>query len=290
MRHRDATRGISISTVGVDSVWPPGPPGGAGAEAGQGGERLQKILAQAGLGSRRTCEEMVMAGQVTVNGQVAHIGQRADAAHDHISVDGIPLPVRQGQAYYLVNKPVGVICTASDPQGRPTVLDLVPPVPRVFTVGRLDVASAGLIILTNDGDLAYHLAHPAFGIDKEYVVEVEGTPAREAVGRLRRGVLLEDGLTEPANVQVLAPNALRIVVHEGRNRQVRRMCEAVGHPVVSLLRTRIGPVADRALGPGEFRPLTTKEIRQLWEAAAKVPERGRRPRPGPKAAPPAGSH
>jgi 23S rRNA pseudouridine2605 synthase len=237
----------------------------AGAE--QEGERLQKILAQAGLGSRRTCEQMVSDGRVMVNGTIAHLGQRAAAAHDRIDVDGVPLPVREGLAYYLLNKPVGVICTASDPQGRRTVLDFVPPAPRVFPVGRLDAATGGLLVLTNDGELAHQLTHPAFGVEKEYVVEVEGPLSREEVGRLRRGVQLDDGVTAPADVHVLGPNSARIVIHEGRNRQVRRMCEAVGHPVRALARTRIGPVADRSLGPGRSRPLTTLEIRDLWMAA-----------------------
>jgi 23S rRNA pseudouridine2605 synthase len=239
-------------------------------------ERLQKVLAQAGVGSRRVCELMVIEGRVTLNGEVAQVGQRADPARDHITVDGIPLPVREGLAYYLLNKPTGVICTASDPQGRPSVLDLVPEVPRVFTVGRLDLASTGLLVLTNDGDLAYQLTHPAYGVEKEYVVEVEGDLSREALGRLRRGVLLEDGVTAPASVQLLRPDAARIVVHEGRNRQVRRMCEAVGHPVRSLARTRIGPVSDTALAPGQARPLTTAEVMALWAAARQGAPAGRR--------------
>jgi 23S rRNA pseudouridine2605 synthase len=232
------------------------------------GQRLQKLLAGAGLGSRRYCEQLVEEGRVTVNGEVARVGQRADSAVDRIAVDGIPLPVREGIVYYLLNKPVGVVTSASDPQRRPTVLDLVPAAPRVFPVGRLDIMSEGLLVLTNDGDLAYQLTHPSFGVEKEYVVEVEGHLSREDVGRLRRGVELDDGLTAPARVASLGPRALRITIHEGRNRQVRRMCEAVGHPVRGLARTRVGPISDRALAPGQWRPLTTSEIRALWEAAA----------------------
>ncbi len=231
------------------------------------GERLQKILAQAGLGSRRACEEMIAHGRVAVNGEPAHLGQRTDGARDRIAVDGIPLPVREGMAYYLLNKPAGVICSAADPQGRPTVVDLVPEVPRVFPVGRLDLPSEGLLVLTNDGELAFQLTHPSFGVAKEYVVQVEGVLSREAAGRLRRGVQLEDGPTAPAKVSVLGPNSARIVVHEGRKRQVRRMCEAVGHPVLRLVRTRIGPVADRSLAPGEWRALSVLEVRALWQAA-----------------------
>jgi 23S rRNA pseudouridine2605 synthase len=211
---------------------------------------------------------MIADGRVTVNRSPAHLGQRVDSAVDRIDVDGIPLPVREGLVYYLVNKPAGVICSASDPQGRPKVVDLVPAAPRVFPVGRLDVATEGLIILTNDGELAYQLAHPSFGVAKEYVVEVEGTLSRESIGRLRRGVELDDGLTAPARVVLLRPDAARIVVHEGRNRQVRRMCEAVGHPVRRLVRARIGPVSDRALRPGAARCLSTAEIRDLWQASS----------------------
>jgi 23S rRNA pseudouridine2605 synthase len=249
---------------------------GDGDLAPEPAERLQKVLAHAGLGSRRSCELMVAEGRVTVNGEVAHLGQRADAAHDRITVDGIPLPVRQGLVYYLVNKPPGVICSAPGPERRRTILELVPETPRVFTVGRLDVASAGLIVLTNDGDLAYQLTHPAFGVEKEYVVEVEGALSRDAVGRLRRGVPLDDGMTAPASVQLLRPDAARIVVHEGRNRQVRRMCEAVGHPVRNLVRTRVGPISDPGLAPGQARSLTTAEVMGLWEAASRA-------RPGSRA-------
>lgn len=243
------------------------------------GERIQKILARAGLGSRRACEEMIADGRVSVNGAPARPGQRADTAKDRVAVDGIPVPVREGVVYYLLNKPLGVVCTASDPQGRPTVVDLVPGSPRVFPVGRLDVATEGLIILTNDGDLAYQLTHPSFGVAKEYVVEVDGALSREAVGRLRRGVELDDGVTAPARVSLLGPNRARIVVHEGRNRQVRRMCEAVGRPVRHLVRTRIGPVSDRALRPGQARALTTAEVRGLWEAASRPSARAALPAP-----------
>jgi 23S rRNA pseudouridine2605 synthase len=231
-------------------------------------ERLQKVLAQAGLGSRRACEQLVADGRVTVNGVVAQLGQRADGARDRIAVDGIPVPGRQGLAYYLVHKPAGVICTAADPQGRPTVTSLVPPAPRVFPVGRLDASSEGLIVLTNDGDFAYQLTHPSFGVLKEYVVEVEGKLSRVALGQLRRGVELDDGKTAPAKVSLLGPSAARVTIHEGRNRQVRRMCEAVGHPVRTLVRTRIGPVSDPELAPGTWRHLDGSEIRRLWEAAS----------------------
>ena len=209
------------------------------------------MLARAGLGSRRCCEQMVADGRVTVNGAPAHLGQRVEPRQDRVEVDGIPLPGREDLVYYLLNKPVGVVSTAADPEGRPTVVDLVPRTRHVFPVGRLDVTSEGLLVLTNDGELAYQLTHPAFGVEKEYVVEVEGVLSREALGRLRRGVQLEDGATAPARVQRLGPGSARIVVHEGRNRQVRRMCEAVGHPVRRLVRTRVGPLSDAHLPPGK---------------------------------------
>jgi 23S rRNA pseudouridine2605 synthase len=236
-------------------------------EAGDTGERLQKVLAKSGLGSRRTCEQLIVEGRVRVNGAPARLGQRADGDHDLIEVDGIPLPVRQGLAYYLLNKPVGVVCSAADPQGRQTVLDLLPGSPRVFPVGRLDISSEGLLVVTNDGELAFQLTHPSFSVTKEYVVEVEGKFSKDAVGHLRRGVQLDDGITAPAKVSQLAPNSARISIHEGRNRQVRRMCEAVGNPVRRLVRTRIGPISDPALEPGKWRDLTVREVRDLWQAA-----------------------
>ena len=231
------------------------------------GERLQKVLARTGFGSRRRCEELIEEGRVTVNDATAVLGQRVDVEHDHVAVDGIPVGVRQGLVYYLLNKPRGVVTTASDPQGRPTVIDLVPLEPRVFSVGRLDADTEGLLLLTNDGDLTHRLTHPSFGVEKEYLAEVEGTPSAGALRRLREGVQLEDGLTAPAQASLVPPNALRLVIHEGRNRQVRRMCAAVGHPVVRLVRTRLGPLADRQLKPGEWRPLTLAEVRALGAAA-----------------------
>jgi 23S rRNA pseudouridine2605 synthase len=241
------------------------------------GERLQKILAQAGLGSRRASEELIAAGRVRVNGEVATLGTRADPDADVIEVDGAVLGVRQGLVHYLLNKPAGIVTTARDPQGRPTVVDLVPAEPRVYPVGRLDAATEGLLLLTNDGELAQRLAHPSYGVDKEYLAEVAGTPSRGALRRLREGVDLEDGPTAPAKVSLVGDHTLRITIHEGRKRQVRRMCAAVGHPVRRLVRVRIGPLSDRRLAPGAWRPLTQAEVRALERAAA-----GRRPttRPG----------
>lgn len=230
------------------------------------GERVQKVLARAGLGSRRVCDEMVADGRVKVNGVRAEPGTRVDPETDVVEVDGVAIGVRPGLVYYLLNKPRGVVSTSSDPQGRPTVVELMPGEPRVFTVGRLDADTEGLLLLTNDGDLAQKVAHPSHGVDKEYLAEVDGVPARGALRRLREGVELDDGRTAPAKVSLVGDSALRIVIHEGRNRQVRRMCEAVGHPVRRLVRTRIGPLTDHKLAPGEWRDLTQAEVRELERA------------------------
>ena len=235
------------------------------------GDRLQKVLAAAGVASRRNCEILIEGGHITVNGEIAILGRRVDPTIDLIEIDGIAIGVKPGLVYYLINKPVGVITTASDPEGRSTVVDFVPPEPRVFPVGRLDVDTEGLLILTNDGELTHRLTHPSFGVDKEYLAHVQGKPNAGALKKLREGVELEDGFTAPAKVGVVAPSLLRIVIHEGRNRQVRRMCEAVGHPVVRLIRARIGPLRDDQLQPGEMRQLTQVEVRSLEQAASGKP-------------------
>jgi len=236
------------------------------------GERLQKVLAATGYGSRRICEDLIAAGRVTVNGEVAVLGRRVDADNDHVAVDGAPIGVRPDLVYYLLNKPVGVVTTSRDTHDRPTVVGLVPSEPRVFSVGRLDVDTEGLLLLTNDGDLANRIAHPSHGIEKEYLVEVTGAPVSAgSVRRLREGVVLDDGVTAPARVAQPEPGVLRITIHEGRNRQVRRMCEAVGHRVTRLVRTRIGPIADRSLPPGSWRELTSEEWRSLTAAVAAAP-------------------
>ena len=241
----------------------------ARSEAEGDGERLQKVLARAGIGSRRTCDELIAAGRVLVNGAPARLGQRVDVTSDVVLIDGAPVGIMPGLVYYLLNKPEGVIATASDPEGRPTVMDLLPSSPRVFSVGRLDAATSGLLIMTNDGELAQIVAHPSHGVEKEYLAEVEGDPSPGALRQLREGVEIEPGMTtRPARVARRAPGLLRIVIHEGRNRQVRRMCEAVGHPVRRLIRTRIGPISDAHLQPGEFRELSQKEVRELALAAA----------------------
>lgn len=230
------------------------------------GERLQKVLARAGIGSRRVAEQMIDEGRVRVNGEVAVLGRRVDPEHDVVAVDGTPIGTAQGLAYRLLNKPAGVVATADDPQGRPTVVQLVPAEPRVVPVGRLDADTEGLLLLTNDGQLHHRLTHPSFGVEKEYLAEVEGTLTPGTLQRLRYGIELDDGRTAPARASSPAPNLLKLTLHEGRNRQVRRMCEAVGHPVVRLVRTRIGPLTDPQLRPGTWRDLTRDEVRALERA------------------------
>ena len=226
-------------------------------------DRLQKVLARAGFGSRRVCENLIIDGRVTIDGTLAIIGDKVDPSVVRIEVDGVLAPVAPGLVHYLLNKPAGVVTTASDPEGRPTVLELVPSDPRVFPVGRLDLMTEGLLIITNDGNLAQDLTHPSRGVEKEYLAQVVGDPSPAAVRRLREGVELDDGLTAPAKVSRVTEGVLRLTIHEGRNRQIRRMCEAAGHPVQRLVRTRIGGVGDAGLKPGSWRPLTHKEVSRL---------------------------
>ena len=232
-------------------------------------ERLQKVLARAGIGSRRVCEKLIVDQRVTVNGEIPELGEKVDPETSQIEVDGLKIGVRQDLVYYLVNKPIGIITTSKDPQKRSTVIDLVPTHPRVFPVGRLDADTEGLIFMTNDGDLTHYLTHPSFGIEKEYLVQVEVKPSRNAIRQLRQGVELDDGLTAPAKVSLVDEKLLKIVIHEGRNRQVRRMCESIGHPVIRLVRSRIGPIVDRSLRPGSFRELTNQELRSIRKILSK---------------------
>ncbi len=229
------------------------------------GERVQKVMARVGLGSRRASEILIADGRVAINGETIELGARFKP-EDELSVDGKIYSTQTDAVTYLLNKPTGVITTASDPQGRPTVVGLVPAEPRVFPVGRLDLDTEGLLLLTNDGGLAHRLTHPSFGIEKEYLVEVKGQLSRQAVRKLREGVELEDGMTSPAKAAIVEPNLLKLTIHEGRNRQVRRMCEAVDHPVVRLVRSRIGPIVDPKLKPGFSRRLTGDELLELQRA------------------------
>ncbi len=240
-----------------------------------GPQRLQKYLAQAGLGSRRHCEDLIRAGRVTVDGVVAELGSSVEVDTQRVAVDGREL-TREPLEYWLLNKPRGVVSTAFDPQGRPTVVESVPSRGRVFPVGRLDLSSTGLIVLTNDGELTAHLLHPRYHVDKEYVATVRGTVSPSALGRLREGVDLEDGRTSPAQVEIIASRALRpkaptttlrIVIHEGRKRQVRRMMESVGHVVIALHRRRFDGLTDAGLAVGQARPLSATEVEGLRRAA-----------------------
>jgi 23S rRNA pseudouridine2605 synthase len=250
-----------------------------GRELGRAAEqaaRLQKVLAARGWGSRRVCEELIAAGRVTVNGEPARLGRRVDPETDLIEVDGAPVGTKRDLVHYLLNKPAGVVTTAKDPHGRRTVVDLVPADPRVFPVGRLDADTEGLLLLTNDGELANRIAHPRHGVAKEYLATVADGPVRAAAIRaLRTGVELDDGPAAPAKVSQPSPGVLRITIHEGRNRLVRRMCEAVGHPVTRLVRTRIGPLRDHRLAPGAWRDLTPEEVRRLAQETAHQPHQPR---------------
>jgi len=236
------------------------------------GERLQKVLARVGFGARRVCEELIAEGRATINGAIAILGDRVRDG-DIVRVDGKEIGTRPDLVYYLLNKPAGVITAASDARGRRVVIDLVPADPRVFPVGRLDYETEGLLLLTNDGALTHLVTHPSSGVEKEYLAEVGGVGPSGigpgALRTLREGVELDDGLTAPARVSQPEPGVLRITIHEGRNRQVRRMCEAVGHPVLRLVRLRIGPIADRTLVPGAHRELALEEVRALYSAAGR---------------------
>ena len=245
--------------------------GVSGELASDDGERLQKVLARTGWGSRRECEILIEDGRVKVNDEVAVLGRRVKTATDKVEVDGVTIGVAPGLVYYLLNKPVDVITTAKDTHGRQTVIELVPLEPRVFPVGRLDAETEGLLILTNDGELGHRLTHPSFGIEKEYLAHVDCSSngvSESALKKLRDGIELDDGITSPAEVGQLQPGVLRIVIHEGRNRQIRRMCDVVGHPVERLVRVRVGPLIDRTLAPGKWRHLTTAEVVSLNQATS----------------------
>jgi 23S rRNA pseudouridine2605 synthase len=231
-------------------------------------ERLQKAIAKAGVASRREAERLIAAGRVRVNGQVVTIlGTKVDPERDRIEVDGRPIRT-EAHVYVMLNKPAGYVTTAKDPQGRPTVLDLVASVPqRVFPVGRLDRDTRGLLLLTNDGYLAHRLTHPSFEVVKVYRAKLQGAISRQAVHRLRNGVLLDGRMTAPAQVRVLSRSIdsswIEIAIHEGRNRQVRRMAQAVGFPVIELVRIQFGPLRLGDLPSGNFRYLQEVEVQAL---------------------------
>ena len=230
-------------------------------------ERLQKVLAHAGVGSRRYCEELILQGRVSVDGQtVRELGTKV-GPEQQISVDGQPIQVER-HVYWLVNKPRGYLCTNHDPAGRPLAAELVPHVSqRVYTVGRLDEGSEGLLLLTNDGDLANRLMHPRFGVTKTYVVQVAGRPTKEDVQQLLKGVYLAEGHVRARHVKPLKQQGesfwLRIVLSEGKNREIRRMLARLGHKVMRLRRVAIGPVELGNLKPGKSRPLSAPELRAL---------------------------
>jgi len=231
------------------------------------GVRLQKYLAECGAGSRRRCEDFITAGRVTINGTVATLGQSVEPDSDQISLDGAPV-LRNSKVYVVLNKPKGVITTAQDTHDRRTVIDLVEGVrDRVFPVGRLDFDVAGTLLLTNDGELSHRLTHPSFGVDKVYLAWVEGRATHVAVQKLCAGVDLDDGRTAPAKAAILkherGATLIRLVVHEGRKRLIKRMCAAVGHPVRDLYRVAFGGVSADELRPGEWRYLRTEEIVRL---------------------------
>ena len=233
----------------------------------QDGERLQKVLARAGFGSRRGCEELIREGRVFVNGRVAELGQRADPERDRITVDGKLVRVGHSFTYIALYKPQGVLSAERDDSGNRTVRDLVPLPGRLYPVGRLDLDSEGLILLTNDGELTNLLTHPRYEHSKEYHVDVKGHPTEKTLERWRRGVYLDDRRTAPAEVSVINRKKdhtqLRVVLREGRKRQIRRAAMKLGHPVRRLVRVRIGPIQLGDLTPGQWRSLSDRELSQL---------------------------
>jgi 23S rRNA pseudouridine2605 synthase len=234
--------------------------------------RLQKFLAQAGIGSRRAAEELIRQGRVEVNGEKAELGRGVDPGEDRVCLDGRPVSLARRKILVALNKPGGCVTTASDPQGRLTVLDLLPDFGvRIFPVGRLDFDAEGLLLLTNDGELANRLLHPGYGISKVYDVKIKGHPDKKAIEQLRTGVRIEEGLTSPAGVEIIRelPGAawLRITLHQGWNRQIKRMGLAVGHQVLKIRRIAYGPVHLGRLATGRHRMLRPDEIRRIYKEA-----------------------
>jgi 23S rRNA pseudouridine2605 synthase len=232
--------------------------------------RLNAYLARAGVASRRGADELIKAGRVRVNGEAGRLNTSV-AANDTVELDGEPVSA-QRLAYVLLHKPAGTVTTARDPQGRPTVVDLVGISERVVPVGRLDVDTTGALLLTNDGPLAHRLAHPRYGVEKTYEVEIDGEPDDAVLRRLATGIELEDGRTAPARVRSLGASRIELTIHEGRNRQVKRMCEAVGHPVRRLHRAAYAGLTLEGLEPGQWRELEPSEVERLNRLVA--PRRG----------------
>jgi 23S rRNA pseudouridine2605 synthase len=234
-------------------------------------ERLQRALARAGYGSRRASEELIAGGRVTVNGRTARLGDRVDAERDEVRVDGRRISVDPRLRYLAFHKPHGVTTTMRDAHAERDLRRYLPSGPRVFAVGRLDRDTEGLLLLTNDGLLAHRIAHPSHGVEKEYLAEVEGTVTERHVARLRRGVQLEDGVARAVGARSVGRSgdrgAIRLVMTEGRKREVRRMLDAIGLPVRRLVRTRLGPIRLGKLKPGEVRDLTAEEVRGLYRVA-----------------------
>lgn len=231
--------------------------------------RLQKYMAQCGVASRRKCEEMIKSGQVTINGEVVRdMGVKIDPSHDRVFVNGKRISLEENYVYIMLNKPRGYITTVKDQYNRPIVMDLVKDISeRIYPIGRLDYESEGLLLLTNDGNIAFHLTHPRHQIDKEYVVRVEGCPSSEDIDKLRNGIDIGGFITSPAQVDLIRKNKqtslIRITIKEGKNRQVRRMFDAIGHPVIYLKRIRIGNIKLGNLELGKWRHLTNKELEAL---------------------------
>ena len=240
-------------------------------------DRLQKIMAHAGFGSRRKCEDFIRQGRVTVNGAVAQLGQKADPARDHIAFDGQPVHVDDSRTYVALYKPRGVISDQGDPTGRRTARDLISLPGRLYPAGRLDLDSEGLLLMTNDGDLTYRLTHPSYEHEKEYRVDVAGRPDAALLQRWRAGVDLDGQRTAPAEVDIKQRGKdhtwLRVVLHEGRKRQIRRVAQLLGHPVRRLIRVRIGPLHMGDLKPGQWRHLTEHEVRTLQDVKRKKEHR-----------------
>jgi 23S rRNA pseudouridine2605 synthase len=235
--------------------------------------RLNAFLSRAGVASRRRADELIKAGRVTVNGEPGQL-ITVVGSHDRVAVDGEEV-ARQRLRYVLLHKPAGVLTTAHDPQRRPTVVELVPDEPRVVPVGRLDADTTGVLLLTNDGELAHRLAHPRYGVDKTYVAEVEGDPDAVALQRLREGVELDDGQTAPARAARVGAGRVELVLHEGRKHQVKRMLAAVGHPVTRLHRSAYAGLTLEGVEPGAWRELEPTEVERLREASARESGRGR---------------